>query len=162
MTRGIYSPVPAAKCAAILAVLRAAADAGLPCPKNTEIGRDVGLSDVRAGEAIVQLREAGALAIDKLHRACRRIRVMERTGWGPWTDWSRPDAPRMRHGDESTGQWASRRGEIVAPIGTLAARCVEPGATHRRLAALLDQGYPPRVVARLAGLRPHEMDLVAG
>ena len=158
MTRGIYSPVPAAKRAAILAVLRAAADSGLPCPKNIEIGLDVGLSDVRAGTAIMQLCEDGALGIDKQHRACRRIRVMERTGWGPWTDWSLPSAPRTRLGVAPRRD----RGEIAAPIATLTERSAEPGATRLKLATLLDQGYPPRVVARMAGLRPHEMDLLAG
>jgi len=149
----------------ILAALEEAAEESAPCPKNSDIGLIVGMSERRVSAGILHLREAGRIQIEYLPSpAYRRVRLLVQPAvgpieaeWGPWTDWTAgPKRP------VDTGTWAARRGDLIASVDTLSAGRDAIGPTRARIATLLAQGYPRATVMRLAGLKRHEMDLVFG
>lgn len=142
---------------ALKAELLRAARAGEPCPSQYALGCAVCLSRHWVAKALALLEERGRIEIEHRSRVLRRVRVLDVNRWSPWTGWT-VTTPILA-GDRFINPALNRRGEIVAKVERLE-RAPMVGASRTRIETLLGQGYSPATVARLAGLRPHEADLV--
>lgn len=68
-----------------LAILRGAADAGVPCPTNAFIGQTLGYQPQRVDYLIRRLAADGVISIENLTRSRRRVTICST---GAVTDWT--------------------------------------------------------------------------
>lgn len=95
----------------VLEILREAAKAGAPCPKNRAMADAIGVEEAQLFHALTWLKDHGRIEVQVgVHRKQRRIRII---GEDITTDWTSPDQPRAM---PVAAPVSDDRAEIIARV----------------------------------------------